>query len=141
MLWPEIKSSLKNDHIPRFGDIALILKKEKLKNHMTWSPLDSFDLIRDQYDKVEMSSKSRNRSFMPKEMELGPLNGMTLYFNPPRRANSYIEFQIWSEIKPTDVEAIVFLGEPPSVEVIEKLEDRSIKVYDGRSGYRIPWAK
>ncbi len=80
--------------------------------------------------------RSENKTFMPKKISIGSLN---VLFDPPERANDYLEFQIWKEINPTDFEAIVFLDEPPSEENLKRLKELSIDVYDGRSGHRVLW--
>lgn len=172
MLWPSVTGPLQH-YTARieYGDIVFILKNENVKERATWSPLDSFDLLRDQYyddlakgkvpknltwyqqfipmsrlelatlfiheyDKASFARKSLNRSFMPKKLKA---QGEVLDFNPPERANSYLEFQIWGELKPQDIQAIVFLAEPPSIDSLRLLKELSIDVYDGRTGSRHLW--
>lgn len=175
MLWPELNSSLVNITHSWYGEIALILKEKNFINRITWTPMDSFDIVKEshyktlsagkaidaekltwyqqfiplsridlatlfvhEYDKVMFRKRSENKSFMPKEISIGSLN---VIFNPPERANDYLEFQIWDEINPTDIKAIVFLDEPPSEENLKRLKELSIDVFDGRSGHRVLWPK
>ncbi|MBN8537777.1 MAG: hypothetical protein J0M15_12050 [Deltaproteobacteria bacterium] len=175
MLWPALNSSLVNITFSTWGKIALILKEKNFIDRLTWTPMDSFDIVKElhyktlksgkaidpdkltwyqqfiplsridlatlfvhEYDKAMLRKKSENKSFMPKKIEIGSLN---VFFNPPERANHFLEFQVWDEINPTDIKAIVFLSDPPSEENLKRLKELSIVVYDGRSGQRVLWEK
>ncbi|MBN8538410.1 MAG: hypothetical protein J0M15_15260 [Deltaproteobacteria bacterium] len=173
MLWPDLNSKDRHATKPEYGDIVFILKKANILNRTTWSPLDSFDLVRDQhhsriyageiiysdklrwyqrfipmarfplatiftheYDKVSMSTRPLNRSYLPKQISVAD---KVLWFVRPTRANSYLEFQIWGSVKAEDIEAIVFLQKPPNEESVKDLKKLGIKIFNGQSGQRVLW--
>lgn len=169
MLWPDIDSDIKHSTIPEYGDYVFILKKENLVKKTTWTPLDSLNQITQahwrnlenesfisnldwyqqfipldnislatiflhEFNKVSFSSKKLG-SYYYQKTEIGHSSRM----RTPPRVGSYLELQIWGQITAKDVDALVFLGEPPSTEAFMKLKELDIKIYDGRSGLRTLW--
>jgi hypothetical protein len=73
---------------------------------------------------------------MPEEVNLGKGNTLNFLDSPRGRVGHYLEVQIWGQIKPSDIEAIILTSLNPEIlnQVLPQLElilSLGIKVYNG----------
>lgn len=108
-----------------------------LRWYQQFIPFDNISLATifpHEFNKVELSSRKFG-SFYSQKTAVG--NSRTQ--QRPSRTGFYLELQFWGQVTAKDIDALVFLGQPPSIETFLKLNELGIKIYDGRNGLRSLW--